>query len=67
MKLQQSQLAMRKSYLDWVIPKKPIIYFTFAILKERCPSGLRSTLGKRVYGNVSGVRIPSSLQSLSRK
>ena len=53
---------MRKSYLDWVIPKTPIIYFTFAVLIERCPSGLRSTLGKRVYGNVSGVRIPSSLQ-----
>lgn len=67
MKLQLSQQAMRKSYLDWVMPKKPIIYFTFAILKERCPSGLRSTLGKRVCGNVSGVRIPSSLQSLSRK
>ena len=29
---------------------------------ERWPSGLRRTLGKRVYGNVSRVRIPSSLQ-----
>ena len=66
MRLQLSQQAMRKGYLDWVIPKTPIIYFTFAVLIERCPSGLRSTLGKRVYGNVSGVRIPSSLQSLSR-
>ena len=29
---------------------------------ETWPSGLRRTLGKRVYSNVSGVRIPSSLQ-----
>ena len=27
---------------------------------ERCPSGLRSTPGKCVYGNVSRVRIPPS-------
>ncbi len=67
MRLQLLPQAMQKSCLDWVNPKKPIIYFTFALLKERCPSGLRSTLGKRVYGNVSGVRIPSSLQSLSQK
>ncbi len=65
MRLQLSQQAMRKSYLDWVIPKTPIIYFTFAVPIERCPSGLRSTLGKRVYGNVSGVRIPSSLQNIN--
>lgn len=26
----------------------------------RCPRGLRSTPGKRVYGNVSRVRIPFS-------
>jgi hypothetical protein len=27
---------------------------------ETCPSGLRSTLGKRVCGNVSWVQIPAS-------
>ena len=46
----------------------PIItkgFSNFASQKERCPSGLRSTLGKRVYGNVSGVRIPSSLQNIN--
>ena len=30
-------------------------------LTERCQSGLMCTLGKRVYGNVSEVRILSSL------
>ena len=29
-------------------------------IAERCPSGRRSTLGKRVYGNVPRVRIPPS-------
>ena len=27
---------------------------------ERCPRGLWCSLGKRVYGNVPGVRIPLS-------
>ena len=34
--------------------------FPFFILLERCPSGLRSTPGKRVYRNVPGVRISAS-------
>lgn len=33
----------------------------------RCPRGLRSTLGKRVYGNVSRVRIPFSPKKYSPK
>ena len=37
--------------------------YTLAAATERWPSGLRRTLGKRVYSNVSGVRIPFSLQN----
>src|SRR3954469_21973415 len=33
-------------------------------VRERCPSGRRRTLGKRVYGNVSWVRIPPSPPTL---
>ena len=58
-----------KGWIIKFVPQTPFItkgFSNFATLIERCPSGLRSTLGKRVYGNVSGVRIPSSLQNINK-
>jgi hypothetical protein len=34
MKLQQSQLAMRKSYLDWLIPKNQLFILHLQSLKR---------------------------------
>ena len=53
------------SFSSFLKIAKNFIFLPFEIL-ERWPSGLRRTLGKRVYAiSVPGVRIPSSPQKIS--
>lgn len=47
-----------------LIPEIQKIELHLQLQIERWPSGRRRTPGTRVYGNVSRVRIPSSLQKL---
>ncbi len=63
--LESRPYTLHPTLFSKIPPRHPKIFLIFAAHKylEGCPSGLRSTLGKRVYAkSVSRVRIPSPLQ-----
>lgn len=56
-----TKFICQKARKHFFISKKPVTLRPEFKYPERCPSGLRSTPGKCVYGKtVSGVRIPVS-------